>query len=239
MFDVSIAKSHFSLFDMVRTRRYKKQEIIDHPDRFYSFGVILICGELGSGKSLTAHRLIKEFLTEKPDILVCSNVRIPFAEKFVAYTGLNDFKRIDNDDKGIILFIDEIMNQFPSTLSKDISDEWITLLALLRKKRVLIIGTGPMFSRIAKPFRETFEYVCLCDSFFGKYGALIQSNRWYKCNVESKIIGDSDKENTFNMQEVKHQVFTIQVDDLTRYDTSELVKVVHSDDRKKGSVIYV
>lgn len=232
MFDVKIAKSHFSLFDLFRTNRYKKKDIIDNPDRFYSFGVILICGELGSGKSLTAHRLIKEFLDNKSDILVCANVDLPFAENFHRYKGLDDFKRLDNGDKGIILFLDEIMNQFPSTLSKDISDEWITLLALLRKKRCLIIGTGPMFSRIAKPFRETFEYVCLCDSFFGRYGALIQSNHWYKCNVESKIIGDSDKENTFNMQEVKHQIFTIQVDDLMRYNSSELVEVVKSDDRK-------
>lgn len=232
MFDVKIAKSHLSLFDMVRTNRYKKKEIKEHPDRFYSFGVILICGELGSGKSLTAHRLIKQFLDYKEDILICANVDLPFASKFVRYQGLEHFKKLDNEDKGIILFLDEIMNQFPSTLSKDISDEWITLLALLRKKRVLIIGTGPMFSRIAKPFRETFEYVCLCDSFFGRWGALIQSNYWYKCNVESKIIGNGDQENTFNMQEVKHQLFTIQVDDLMRYNSAELVEVVKSDDRK-------
>lgn len=232
MFDVKVAKSHFSLFDMFRTNRFKKKDILDNPDRFYSFGVILLCGELGSGKSLTAHRLIKQFLEYKPDILVCSNVNIPFADNFVPYTGLQDFKILDNKDKGIILFIDEIMNQFPSTLSKDISDDWITLLALLRKKRCLIIGTGPMFSRIAKPFRETFEYVCLCDCFFGKYGALIQNNHWFKCNVENKIIGTGDSENTFNMQEVKHQVFTIQVDDLIRYDTAEMVKVVESQDRK-------
>lgn len=232
MFDVDIAKSHFSIFDMFRTNKFKKLDMVNNPDRFYSFGVILLCGELGSGKSLTAHRLIQDFLKEKPDIMVCSNVDLPFAEKFVRYTGLNDFKEIDNGDRGIILFIDEIMNQFPSTLSKDISDEWITLLALLRKKRCLIIGTGPMFSRIAKPFRETFEYVCLCDSFFGRYGALIQNNYWFKCNVESKIIGTGDQENTFNMKMVKHQVFTIQVEDLTRYNTGELVQVVKSTDRK-------
>lgn len=237
MFDIDLAYSRFNLIKAIKTQLYYRQEIKNNPDAFRAFGELIICGEMGSGKSLTAHKLIKSILQAYPKVGVVSNVHIGFAH-YVPFTGLSGLysyfdKRCKEGkkDHGIILFLDEIINQFPSTNSKDISDEWVAILQLLRKMRLLIIGTGPIFSRLAKQFRETFEYVCFCEQKINIYGAAIQYNTWYRCNVETKILGDSDEENTHNMQVAKREIYTIDIDDLTCYDTSELVKIVYSDDR--------
>lgn len=237
MFDINLANSRFNPFQIIKTQKYYRQEIKNNPDAFRAFGELIICGEMGSGKSLTAHKLIKNIIDAYPKVCIVSNVSLGFCD-YVPYTGLKGLYQTfekrslaGEKDHGIILFLDEIINQFPSTNSKDISDEWVAILQLLRKMRLLIIGTGPIFSRLAKQFRETFEYVCFCEQRLNIYGAAIQYNTWYRCNVETKILGDSNDEITHNMQVAKREIYTISVDDLTCYDTSELVKVIHSEDR--------
>lgn len=236
MFDMFNVRGAFSLKSIFNNRKYLKNDYYSNPYRFRDHGVVILCGELGSGKSLTATRLIKSYTDIYPDLKVCSNVQLNFlsSERILAFKGLDEFLKYDNGDKGIILYIDEIVNQFPSSLSKDISDGWVTFLSLIRKMRVLLIGTGPKFSRLAKPFRERFDYVCVCNgSFQYLEGHLIQSNYWYRCNLADKILGDGDTETTHNMEMVKHQIFTIDISDYERYNSFELVKIIDTDDRKK------
>lgn len=239
MFDIDLANSRFNPVSLIKTQIYYRNELKKNPDAFRAFGELIICGEMGSGKSLTAHKLIKNIINEYPKVCICSNVHIGFCD-YVPYMGLKALYTLFHKreaeglkDCGIVLFLDEIINQFPSTNSKEISDEWVALLQLLRKMRLLIIGTGPIFSRLAKQFRETFEYVCFCEQKLNIFGAALQYNTWYRCNVETKILGDSNEEATHNMIVAKREIYTIDIDDLTCYDTSELVKVVNSEDRTK------
>lgn len=239
MFDIDLANSRINPIQAIKTQIYYYRERKKNPDAFRAFGELIICGEMGSGKSLTAHKLIKNIIESYPKVCICSNVHIGFTD-YVPYTGLKGlydlFHKREKEglkDCGIVLFLDEIINQFPSTNSKDISDEWVALLQLLRKMRLLIIGTGPIFSRLAKQFRETFEYVCFCEQKLNFFGSMIQYNTWYRCNVETKILGDASDEATHNMVVAKREIYTISTDDLTCYDTSELVKVVYSEDRTK------
>lgn len=207
--------------------RYRREQWDNDPDQFNSFGVILFCGLQGSGKSLSAFDLIYNVIQKKPDVIIISNVNIGFHD-YIPYKGIDTVLNTDNGTKGIILFLDEIANQFPSAMSKEISSDWFTITNMLRKRRMLIIGTTPVFSRISKPFREQFEYVCLCNQ---RFKGLIQDNYWYRCNVETTIIGDGDEENTHNMELVKHHWFTISKSNVCRYDTTEVVNVVKSRDR--------
>ena len=227
MFNHTILENKLSLSDMFNFSKFRKEQWDSDPDMFNSFGVILFCGLQGSGKSLSAFDLIYNITKKKPDIVIISNVNISFHE-YIPYNGIDTVLNTDNGTKGIILFLDEIANQVPSAMSKDISSDWFTITNMLRKRRMLIIGTTPVFSRISKPFRVQFEYVCLCNQ---RFRGLIQDNYWYRCNVENTIIGDGDSENTHNMQLVKHNWFTISKSSVTRYDTSEVVNVIKSSDR--------
>lgn len=231
MFDCRIAKNGFNLGGMFKFIALRNKDVLDNPDRFYQFGIILFCGLQGSGKSLSAFRLINSICNEKNDVAIISNVGLSFHD-VVPYNGIQTvFDVTENQgDRGTILFLDEIANQFPSTISKEISDDWFTITNMMRKRRLLVIGTTPVFSRLVKPFREQFEYVCVCEQ---KFGGLIQNNYWYRCNVETTVLGDSDMENTHNMQVARHQWFLITPDDVQRYDTNEIVRVVKSRDRKE------
>lgn len=231
MFDCKIAKNGFNvagLFDFISMRN---KDIREHPERFNLHGILLFCGLQGSGKSLSAFRLINNICELKEDIAIISNVGLSFHEVY-PYNGIQTVFDVTEEqgDRGTILFLDEIANQFPSTISKEISDDWLTITNMMRKRRLLIIGTTPVFSRLVKPFREQFEYVCVCEQ---KFAGMLQSNHWFRCNVETTVLGDSDQENTHNMQEVKHQFFLITRDDVSRYDTNEIVRVVKSRDRRE------
>ena len=230
MFDCRIANNGFSLFGSFGFMKQRRDDIKAHPERFNSHGIILFCGLQGSGKSLTAFRLINRLYQEKNDLQIIANVGLSFAD-VVPYNGLQTVLDVtaEQGQRGTILFLDEIANQFPSTISKEISDDWLTITNMMRKRRLLIIGTTPVFSRLVKPFREQFEYVCVCSQ---KFGGLVQSNIWYRCNVETTVLGDSDQENTHNMEIAKRQIFLITPDDVNRYDTAEIVRVVKSSDRR-------
>lgn len=227
MFNHKVLSNKLNIFDLVDFNNYRKAERAKDPLQFTMFGVLLFCGLQGSGKSLSAFDLIYNLCVDFPDVVIISNVNIGFHD-YIKYEGIETVLNTDNGTKGIILFLDEIANQFPSSMSKEISSDWFTITNMLRKRRLLIIGTTPVFSRISKPFREQFEYVCLCRQSFN---GLIQDNYWFRCNVESTIIGDGDEENTHNMQLVKHHWFTISKDIVSRYDTTEVVSVVKSGDR--------
>lgn len=232
MFNTGLLESKLSVPDMYRFSVHRKREFEKDPEQFMSFGTIIFCGLQGSGKSLSAFQLIRQICDNKPNVKIISNVGISFHD-YIQYEGIDTVLNTNNGTKGIILFLDEIGNQFPSAMSKEISADWFTITNMQRKRRLLIIGTTPVFSRLAKPFREQFEYACLCTQ---KFNGLVQDNYWFKCNVESTIIGDSDEENTHNMELVKHHYFSISVEDITRYDTTEIVGVVKSKDRdeRKG-----
>ena len=43
MFNIDAVRGGFKLKDLFRTKQYYKSEILENPDRFNSFGVILFC----------------------------------------------------------------------------------------------------------------------------------------------------------------------------------------------------
>ena len=176
MFDCRIANNGFSLFGSFGFMKQRRDDIKAHPERFNSHGIILFCGLQGSGKSLTAFRLINRLYQEKNDLQIIANVGLSFAD-VVPYNGLQTVLDVtaEQGQRGTILFLDEIANQFPSTISKEISDDWLTITNMMRKRRLLIIGTTPVFSRLVKPFREQSPY---CVYFLG-LNLLIQSFQHY------------------------------------------------------------
>lgn len=85
----------------------------------------------------------------------------------------DDFKKYNNDDKGVIFLIDEIQLYMNSLQSKNINLDVITQISQQRKQRKHIVCTSQVFGRMAKPLREQFSCIIVCKNYLG----FIQCNK--------------------------------------------------------------
>lgn len=85
----------------------------------------------------------------------------------------DDFQKYGNADFGMIFFVDEIQLYLNSLESKNINMEVLTQISQQRKQRKHIVATSQVFGRMAKPLREQFSCVMICDKHFG----FLQRNR--------------------------------------------------------------
>ncbi|MGN0535223.1 MAG: hypothetical protein ACI4IR_04390 [Eubacterium sp.] len=92
----------------------------------------------------------------------------------VEYTGLDMLKYINNNEFGVLFFIDEIHLELNSLESKNVDIEVMVEISQQRKQRKHIVGTSQVFMRMAKPLREQIHDIIICKNFFG----CIQFNKW-------------------------------------------------------------
>lgn len=140
-----------------------------HPDYFDPEGLIVFCGEQGSGKTLSAVQYVKKICEAYPKAVLCTNVNItslPEHTEVVEYNGIECFTMLENGQNGIIYFIDEIHLEFNSLESKNVPIEVMIEVAQQRKQRKHIVGTTQVYGRLAKPFREQIRNAVLCSNYF-------------------------------------------------------------------------
>lgn len=224
--------SEFNIRSFFKTIKYKFRWRKSHPYEFTTNGILVFSGRQGNGKTLTACKYIKAILKDYPKCIVVSNIDINGVD-VIRYTGLADLLKIDNGDNGIILFFDEISNQFNSVTSKDIDPEWFTIINMQRKRHLHIIGTCPILSRIGKAFREQFDVICLCQQYL--YGT-IQFNHYYINNCFAL----QDGEDIANgLKHYKRQFYFIDPSDFGNYDTFEVVKVISENKVKNKNTGFI
>ncbi len=135
---------------------FPRQFVIDRfsldPDSFNFFGLHMICGEQGSGKTMTLIWLLKKLKERFPLANIASNMDINFQDNKLI-SG-DDLLKLTNGIYGQIIVLDEIQNWWSSLESKNIPPELLAEICQQRKQRKAIIGTSQVFERIAKPFRE-------------------------------------------------------------------------------------
>lgn len=135
---------------------FPRQFILDRfnrdPDEFTDFGVHIIAGKQGSGKSITLTYLLLRYQEMYPRAKVATNYFYKYQDK--AITHWKDIINYLNDKYGVIVVLDEIQNWFNSLQSKDFPPEMLTEITQQRKQRKVIFGTSQVFSRVAKPIRE-------------------------------------------------------------------------------------
>ena len=140
-----------------------------HPTYFDPEGLLIFCGEQGSGKTLSAVQYVKALCGAYPRAKLCTNVSIsglPEDTEVIEYDGLDCLKDLENGMEGIIYLIDEIHLEFNSLESKNIPIEVMVEVAQQRKQRKHIVGTTQVYGRLAKPFREQIRNVVLCQNYF-------------------------------------------------------------------------
>ena len=187
--------------------------------RYFPYdGVVSFCGEQGSGKSLSAFRLMARLKELYPELTFVSNEDL---SGFTEYVEFESYETIQNlNKKSIVLFLDEICNMpnLTSLDSKSLPREWFSLLNMQRKRELLIITTCPMFSRINKAFREQIDTVVICK----KHG-FIQHNRYCKIDYDKLLMAESASDIMGGLMIVRNHWFFHSRKDYARFNTSTLI----------------
>lgn len=147
-----------------------------YPKFFHPDGFICFTGAQGQGKTLSAVQYIHKLVQRYPDVILVTNCYLSFPDwqgQQIRYTGFEQMKSIDNGYEGIILFLDEIQSEFNSLESRKIDPSWFQVICQQRKRRLHVVGTAQLFSRVAKPWREQFTACIRCRGWFD----LIQYNQ--------------------------------------------------------------
>lgn len=133
-----------------------RQIILDRfnndPDEFKEYGVHIIAGKQGTGKSITLTYLLMRYQEMYPKLKVATNYYYKYEDKHIEHW--KDIINYNNGKYGVIVVLDEIQNWFNSLQSKDFPPEMLTEITQQRKQRKIIFGTSQVFGRVAKPIRE-------------------------------------------------------------------------------------
>lgn len=126
----------------------------------YTFGFRLYCGKQGSGKTYSAVKKALEF--EGANLITNLYLNVPFD-----YHHINIVDEISyclDDTKQNIILLDEIQTLLDS---RNFNADFYRLFCQLRKRNVLILGTGQVFERVAKPLREQVNKLYFCRTYGG------------------------------------------------------------------------
>lgn len=150
--------------------KYKLKFTAEHPDFFYPDGLLVFCGDQGSGKTVAAVKYIDEMCKQYPKMILCTNIAItglPAATRIVDWKGFQSFTEVENGESGVLYFLDEIQLEFSSLESRNIPLEVITEISQQRKQRKHIVGTAQRYGRVAKPLREQINTAVGCRMIYG------------------------------------------------------------------------
>lgn len=134
-------------------------------DMFPEYGIRLICGEQGSGKTVTMAFLLKWYQKRYPKLRVKTNFGYIYEDSVI-----NDYTDIVSSHNGIygeIDCIDEVQNWFSSLQSKDFPIEMLNEITQQRKQRKMVLCTSQVFTRVAKPIREQTYLIYEPFTLFG------------------------------------------------------------------------
>lgn len=146
-------------------KQFVHDKLTIDPNTFQEYGMHLVCGEQGSGKTTLVAYLTRKFKHIYPRLKVRSN----FDCKLQDYP-LNSWKDLTLDSNGIygeLVCIDEIQNWFSSNSSKNFPPDMLTVITQQRKVRRCILATSQVFTRVAKPIRENTYLMYYPFTVFG------------------------------------------------------------------------
>lgn len=135
------------------------------PDSFDKYGIHLVCGEQGSGKTTTVCYLLQEWRRKYPLMQIYTNMDYKYQDRPLVHW--REMLTRDNGIYGVAEVIDEIQTWFSSVEWKDFPPTMLQEISQQRKQRKCIVGTAQVFSRIAKPLREQVHFVYLPITILG------------------------------------------------------------------------
>ena len=149
----SLLKKIFFLFP----KQLAYDTINKDPDEFNEFGIHIVVGEQGSGKSMTAIYLLEMWRKKYPLMQCYTNMGYKYEDDEL--THWKELIERKNGKYGIANVIDDLKAWWSNKDSKDLPPEVLAELCQQRKQRKAIIGTIQVFSEAPKPIRSQTHYV--------------------------------------------------------------------------------
>lgn len=166
MYCLSALFGDISIRDLFRLRAYKRDFDRKNRGYFRPDGTIVFCGPQGSGKTLSAVRYVRRLKEIYPEAIVISNIKLTGIDT-IEFQGLDDMSVYPNNGiYGTIILIDEIQIEFNSLESLNVSPSEMAVISQQRKRRVHIVGTSQLFTRISKVYREQITAAIDCSCLF-------------------------------------------------------------------------
>ena len=149
----SLLKKIFFLFP----KQLAYDTINKDPDDFNEFGIHIVVGEQGSGKSMTAIYLLEMWRKKYPLMKCYTNMGYKYEDGEL--THWKELIERKNGNYGIVNIIDDLKAWWSNKDSKDLPPEVLAELCQQRKQRKALIGTIQVFSEAPKPIRSQTHYV--------------------------------------------------------------------------------
>lgn len=126
-------------------------------DAFDKFGVHIICGEQGAGKTITAVYLMNEWKRMYPKCIINTNFEVKGQDGYLDSPA--DLFRDSNGIYGVVNCIDELQTWWSNSESAKMPPKILGEISQQRKQKKATIGTVQCFKRLSKAFREQAHFV--------------------------------------------------------------------------------
>lgn len=137
--------------------------IFQNPNHFDRFGIHMIVGEQGAGKSMTAVYLLEKWKQEFPDLKIYTNMGYQGEE-----AALDSWQQLiirKNEKKGVVNVIDDFVAWWSNKDSKNLPPDVFREICQQRKQRKAIVGTVQSFGDLPKSFRKQTHFVYIPKTF--------------------------------------------------------------------------
>lgn len=155
------------------------------PDRFNKWGIHMICGQQGTGKTITAVYLMQEWKRQFPGSKIYTNIEYKYQDG--SCDDLADIIDHNNGKYGCINLIDEIQTWL-SCYDRKVPPQVLSEISQQRKQNKALIGTSQIFSKVSPSLREQTHFVYLPHTFFGCLTFVLTSEERFYNKDKKKFV---------------------------------------------------
>lgn len=135
------------------------------PNAFGEYGIHMVVGDQGSGKSMTVVYLIEEWKRRWPRLKVYTNMGYRYENDSLDYWQQLITRK--NGIYGIVNVIDDLKAWWSNRDSKDLPPEVLGEICQQRKQKKAIIGTIQVYSEAPKPLRSQTHFIYVPKTILG------------------------------------------------------------------------